>query len=182
MFSKFKAFLYDLGIAFLVTLITNFSIYILNFKSISFDFLIKYKFYVYWFLTFLLFLIIRFFIKKCIDKLQDDPSLFFIMKDYKGSVKIDYLGFTWNVLFDYFSDPFISNGSEKVRLEDLKKVEIGTVEGPYCPKDKRKMKVTRNYWGLYKYKCPKCKYKRTLFKNLTTLENEVHDEMSSKFR
>lgn len=179
---KFKTFLYDLGISFLAALITNFFVYIPSFKSINFDFLIKYKFYFYWFLVFLIIVLIRFFIKKRIDKLQDDPSSFFVMRDYKGTIKMDYFGFTWNVFFDYLSEPWISNGLEKVRFEDLKEVKIGEVEGPYCPKDKRKMKDTRAYWGYYKYKCPKCKYKKRSLKNLTTLENEALDEMRSKVR
>ena len=70
--SKFKVFLYDLFTSFLVTLIINFSVYFFSLKSISFDFLIKYKFYFYWFLLFLLVFAIRFFIKKYIGRLQDD--------------------------------------------------------------------------------------------------------------
>ncbi|MEB6244682.1 hypothetical protein [Staphylococcus xylosus] len=180
--SKFRAFLYDLGISFLVALITNFLVYILSFKVISFDFLIKYKFYFYWFLLLLFILVVRFIIKKRIDKLQDDPSGSFVMQDYKGSIKMECFGFKWDVFFDYLSEPWMSNDLEKVRFEDLKEVKIGEVRGPYCPNDKRKMKDTRTYWGFYKYKCPKCKYKRTSLKNLTTLENETLDEIRSKFR
>lgn len=180
--SKFKDFLYDLANSFLVTAITNFLVYILNFKTISFDFLIKYKFYFYWFLLLLFILLIRFFIRKRIDKLQDDPIGFFIMQNYKGIAEVDYFGFKWEVFFNYLSEPWISNDVKKVKFEDLKEIKIGEVKGPYCPNDMREMKHTRTYWGFYKYKCPKCKYKKTLLKNLTTLENETLDEMRSKFR
>lgn len=91
-------------------------------------------------------LVVRFFIKKRIDKLQDDPSRFFVMQDYKGSIKMDCFGFKWNVFFEYLSEPWMSNDLEKVRFEDLKEVKIGEVEGPYCPNDKRKMKDIRTYW------------------------------------
>lgn len=180
--SKFKNFLYDLGISFLVTVIPNFLVYILNFKEISFDFLIKYKFYFYWFLLLLLILLIRFVIRRWIDKLQDRPSGFFVMQDYKGIAEVDYFGFKWKVFFNYLSEPWMSNDLQKVRFKDLKGVEVGEVTGPYCPNDMREIKHTRTYWGFYKYKCPKCKYKKTLLKNFTTLENETLDEIRSKNR
>jgi len=44
------------------------------------------------------------------------------------------------------------------------------------------MKVTRTYFGRYKYKCPKCKYKKKLLKNHITLVNDTIDEFCSKFR
>ncbi|WP_070373123.1 hypothetical protein [Mammaliicoccus sciuri] len=179
---KIKNFLYDLLISFLIALITNFLVYILSFKVINFDFLIKYRFYFYWLLLLLLILVVRFVIKKYIDKLQDDPSGFFVIQDYKGSTKMSYLGFEWHVFFNYLSEPWKNNELEKISFKDLKEVEIVKVGGPYCPNDKRKMKDTRTYWGFYKYKCPECKYKRILLKNLTTLENDTLDKIRSEFR
>ncbi len=44
------------------------------------------------------------------------------------------------------------------------------------------MKVSRTYFGRYKYKCPKCGYKRTLLKNNWTLESEIEDEIEAEFR
>ena len=180
--SKFKIFLYDLFTSFLVTLIINFSVYFFSLKSINFDFLIKYKFYFYWFLLFLFVLAIRFFIKRYIDRLQDDLPRVVMAPYNKFNVKTVYLGFIWVVRFNFLSENWSNIDLQKCKFEDLENIEICDVKGPYCPNDKREMKVTRTYFGRYKYKCPKCKYKNKLLKNHITLVNDTIDEFRSKFR
>ncbi|MEB9673564.1 hypothetical protein P4K48_30315, partial [Bacillus anthracis] len=53
---------------------------------------------------------------------------------------------------------------------------------PYCTNDFREMKVSRTYWGRYKYKCPKCGYKRILLKNAWTLKSDIGDEIEAGYR
>src|SRR5699024_9166081 len=98
------------------------------------------------------------------------------------NVKTVYLGFTWVVRFNFLSENWRNIDLQKCKFEDLENIEICDVKGPYCPNDKREMKVTRTYFGRYKYKCPKCKYKNKLFKNHITLVNDTIDEFRSKFR
>lgn len=180
--SKFKVFLYDFSTSFLITLIINLLSYFFSLKSISFDFLIKYKFYFYWLILFLLVLGIRFFVKKYIDGLQDDISRTIMAPYNKWNVKTDYLGFTWIVRFNFLSENWRDIDLQKCKFEDLENIEICDVDGPYCPDDKREMKVTRTYFGRYKYKCPKCKFKNKLCKNHTTLVNDAIDEFCSRSR
>lgn len=143
-------------------------------------------FYLFWLGLFLLIFSLRFFIKKTIDKRQDPIDIYYIPRDYKGIVKQRYLGFYWEVVCDYkfktFREPFNQSGHLDVNPDDVEQIDIGFVKGPFCPNDKREMRMSRTYWGFFKYKCSKCKYKKIMCKDKNTLGNEVSDEIESQFR
>lgn len=138
-----------------------------------------YQFIGYWFSFLVLMVIVRHFIRNRIDKLQEPfPMVFSIpySHDFKGEVK--YEGFLWKVKGDIKSSLLRRDIKELTNEE----VAISSVDGPYCIYDYRKMKEQRTYFGLYKYTCTKCSYKRKLLKNRWTLECELTDELESEQR
>jgi transposase-like protein len=66
--------------------------------------------------------------------------------------------------------------------EEILDIKVGRVEGPYCLNDYREMKVYRTFFGRYRYKCPKCGYKRILLKNTWSLEYDIKDDIEAKYR
>jgi len=44
------------------------------------------------------------------------------------------------------------------------------------------MKLYRTFFGRYKYKCPKCGYKKSLAKNHWTLKCDVSDDIEAEYR
>lgn len=183
---RFKSILRDLAVSFTPTLFFKFLeegfIIDLSFFTVMFK---KYDFYLIWLVLFILVFLMRYFIHKNIDKKQDFdfPSSFFASNsNYAASIDFNYLGFSWKLYFDYR----LKNSSRIKRgdktLSDVEDVDVVGINGPFCPNDKREMEVIRNYWGIFKYKCPKCKYKKFKTKNKTTLENESIDEFKSDFR
>ncbi len=154
----------------------------MNIGGIVPDFLLNDKFYRYWFFILVCFLVIRYLLRKYIDKLQDAHSGIFVMQDYKVCTKMEYLGFSWEVFLDCLIEPWMHKEFKNVKIEELKEVNVSYVKGPFCPNDNREMKNTRTYIGYYKYKCPKCKYIIRALKNSNTLENDALDEVRSKFR
>lgn len=113
--------------------------------------------------------------RRVIDKKQKDffpfpsiiPDHIQLQEEY-----MEYSGLDWEIFFDFYGDG-----------KNRRKIEVEKVDGPYCNnKDKRKMNVTRTYFGKYKYKCPECDYKKVLQKNTDTLKNEVEDKLKSKLR
>lgn len=141
-----------------------------------------YKFIGYWFVFLLFVLIVRHIIRQKIDRKQEaNPMVFSIPfnYDFKGEVK--YEGFLWKVKGNKKSSKLFHRDLFE---QDFKndEVDISTVDGPYCIHDYRKMKMQRTYFGLYKYTCMKCRYKRKLLKSSWTLECELKDEIEAEQR
>ncbi|PEX37911.1 hypothetical protein COK00_12640 [Bacillus cereus] len=127
-----------------------------------------------WILFFVLFIIIRWFIRKVIEKLQTPAPFWFGVGKYNKELYEEIYGFNWMIHADVtYKDPF-----NKEKLD----VYVGQVDGPYCKNDDREMKISRTYFGRYKYKCPKCGYKKILLKNRWTLENDIKDEFEALAR
>lgn len=146
----------------------------LNLKELSIA-IINYKFIIYWGLLFTSFILIRRFIRKKIEHLQTSyPMVIGIGNNYDLEGEVEGYGFKWRVHADVRRKDPLSN--------EILDIIVGTVNGPYCKVDYREMKVSRTYFGRYRYKCPKCGYKRIILKNAWTLVCEVKDEMEAKFR
>ncbi|GGE36044.1 hypothetical protein GCM10011391_13550 [Pullulanibacillus camelliae] len=97
-----------------------------------------------------------------------------IGNNYDLEAKAEGYGFKWKVHADIKRKNPLTN--------EILDINVGMVDGPYCKNDYRKMKESRTYFGRYKYKCPKCGYKRTLLKNCWTLECEIEDDIEAKYR
>lgn len=183
-----KSFIYDLLISFIPSLViaaifnrdATLEINV-NISSIIKN-LVEYKFYIVWLIILLLILLLRHTIRRTIEQKQDEPLHKYDISKYNAKGKILYSGFCW--IFFLNIDPHNLNKitMKEIKLEELNNVEIEEVEGPFCINDMREMKMTRTYFGRYKYKCPKCKYTKRSLKNITTLENDVLDESRSKYR
>lgn len=181
--SRINNFLYDLFLSFLVTLIIGFFTSGFNIDFTSFIAgLEQYSFLIYWLLLLAVVLLLRLFIRKMIDKKQHPPDIFFIAREYQGTIKFDHFDLSWEVVCDYKLKSAFFSSSTEIDLEEIKDIDIGLVKGPFCPNDKRIMNTSRNYWGFFKYQCPKCKYKKLIILNRTTLEKEISDEIESMFR
>ncbi|CAH2464427.1 MULTISPECIES: hypothetical protein [Bacillus cereus group] len=134
----------------------------------------KYSFLINWIMFFVLLIVVRWFIRKTIEKLQTPAPRWFGARNYDKEIYKEIHGFNWMIHADIrHKDPF---GKEKLD------VYVGQVDGPYCKNDDREMKLSRTYLGRYKYKCPKCGYKKTLFKNRWTLEGDIKDEIEALAR
>ncbi|EMA6342831.1 hypothetical protein ACH0R4_RS05170 [Bacillus cytotoxicus] len=133
------------------------------------------KFLINWILIFTLISTIRWFIRRRIDKLQTPyPIGFVIGNSYNSEAYNEAYGFNWKVYADVkHRDPF---------KNEILDVHVGQVDGPYCKNDDREMKISRTYFGRYKYKCPKCGYKKILLKNRWTLECDIKDELEAQYR
>ncbi|MEJ9227512.1 hypothetical protein [Priestia aryabhattai] len=145
-----------------------------NFKTFL-DMIVTYKFLIYWILLLLIVLIIRKYIRKKIDSIQTPyPSVISVASSYDLESEAEAYGFKWKVHADVRR-----KSSFKNEIVDIK---VGRVEGPYCKYDYRGMKVSRTYFGRYKYKCPKCNYKKILLKDTWTLESDIEDEIEAQYR
>jgi len=111
-----------------------------------------------------------------INKKQDEFSRIFSIPIHPGGYQSQYKK---NIIYSGLE--WIVHYSNENRLNS-ENIEIDNVYGPFCKNDKRNMKETRTYFGRFKYKCPKCHYKKMLLKNSYTLENEVKDELKSEYR
>ncbi|RLL59878.1 hypothetical protein [Staphylococcus aureus] len=189
MWKGIKKIFYDLFISLLVSAISKFFWRFFISKTIDLSFFSKNSFYLLWVGIFLLILFLHISVpiisRKFIDKKQKDSIPFTVIQNYEGKTKIDYKGFTWEVFFNF--PPYVQawehyNEDENYDLNKLKGAYFGEVEGPYCPNDKRKINTSRTTLGFYKYKCPKCGYKKKSSKNLYTFQEETLDEIRSKFR
>jgi len=137
--------------------------------------IINYRFFIYWGLLLIVFIMIRWFIKKKIEQSQTPyPMVMSIGSNYDLESEVEGYGFKWRVHADVRRKNPISN--------EILDINAGMIKGPYCIDDYREMRVSRTYFGRYKYKCPKCGYKRILLKNSWTLECEVRDEVEAKYR
>ncbi|MFO1442051.1 hypothetical protein KDN24_02195 [Bacillus sp. Bva_UNVM-123] len=136
---------------------------------------VDYKFVVYWILLLIFIMVIRWFIRTRIDKLQAVyPMVMSIGSHYDLEYSGEGYGFKWKIYADAKRRDPITN--------EILDINVGRVDGPYCKNDYRKMKVSRTYFGRYKYKCPKCGYKKTLLKNIWTLECDIEDEIEAEYR
>jgi hypothetical protein len=136
---------------------------------------INYKVLIYWILLLILIIMIRWFIRTRIDKLQTPyPMVMSIGSHYDLEFSGEGYGFKWKIYADAKRKDPLTN--------EIRDINVGRVDGPYCKNDYRKLKVSRTYFGRYKYKCPKCGYKRTLLKNSWTLECDIEDEIEAEYR
>lgn len=144
-----------------------------------FEYLIKtiveFKFIVYWLLFLLGIMLLRWFIRSRIDKLQaPSPLIFSFGGTHDIGFKYQFQGFKWEVYgFVKRKDP---------RTDEIYEINVDLVKGAYCVKDYREMKVTRTFFGRYKFKCPKCGYTRYTIKSNYTLQCELEDEAESQYR
>lgn len=146
----------------------------LKLKEFS-NIIINYKFFIYWGLLLIFFIMIRRFIFKKIEESQTPyPMVRSILSSYDIEGEAESYGFKWTVL--------VNVTSRNPKSNKILGVNVGRVNGPYCKDDYREMKVSRTYFGGYKYKCPKCGYKRILLKNSWTLKCEIGDEIEAKYR
>lgn len=137
--------------------------------------IINYRFLIYWGLLLIVFIMIRWFVRRKIEQSQTPyPMVMSIGSNYDLEGEVEGYGFKWRVHADVRRKNTISN--------EVLDINAGMINGPYCKDDYREMKVSRTYFGRYKYKCPKCGYKRILLKNTWTLECEVKDEVEAKYR
>lgn len=142
----------------------------------------NFKFYFIWFFILVAILLIRKMIWKVTDKKQDLPSMIILnnLNPSDAKCKKNFSGMVWEIHFDYW--PKIYNRDTQKNLNYIEVVENVDAIGIYCPNDNREMKISRNYIGLFKYKCPKCKYRKCSTKNATTLTNEVVDDFKAQYR
>lgn len=137
--------------------------------------IINFKFILLWALLLILILLLRKYIFYKIEKLQTPyPMVRSVLSSYDIESGAEGFGFKWEVLAN------ITNRNPKTN--EILGIKVGVVYGPYCKDDYREMKISRTYYGGYKYKCPKCGYKRTLFKNDWTLKTELSDEIEADYR
>lgn len=182
-----KAIFYDILSSLLVSVLSKLILQFINSKTINLNFIFKNSFYFLWSIIFLIILFLHISVplisRKIIDKKQKEGIPFTVIQNYDDSVKIDYSGFKWEVFFNFPSSVGeYFNLNKNYDLNILKDVYFGEVEGPYCPNDKRQVNVSRTTFGFYKYKCPKCGYKKKSYKNLYTFREETLDEIRSKYR
>lgn len=143
--------------------------------SAFFDLIINYKFLIYWMLFLFFILIIRWFIRKKIFNMQTPfPMVIGIGGHYELEFEGEAFGFKWKV----HANPKRRNNY----TDEILDINVGKVEGPYCKNDYRKMQYTRTYFGRYKYKCPKCGYKRLLLKDSWTLKCDIEDDLEAEYR
>ncbi|WP_042141886.1 hypothetical protein [Paucisalibacillus sp. EB02] len=180
MIDKFKDFIISVLASLVATFLTTYAYHFIQI-GIALDFrgfiniVINYTYLVYWILLLLLVIMVRWFIRTRIDKLQTPyPMVMSIGSHYDLEYSGEGYGFKWKIYAHAKRrDPF-SN--------EILDIKVGRVDGPYCKNDYRRMKVSRTYFGRYKYKCPKCGYKRTLLKNTWTLECDIEDEIEAEYR
>ncbi|KYG33487.1 hypothetical protein [Priestia endophytica] len=145
-----------------------------GFKELS-NIIVNNTFLVSWILLLVIILVIRKLIRNKIDKMQAPVPMFFAFTShYDANDDIDFYGFKWKV--------FMNANRTSSYTNDISGVSVDRVDGPYCKNDYREMKESRTYFGRYKYKCPKCGYKNTLFKNSWTLESDIKDEIEAQYR
>lgn len=179
MISSFK----DFTIGVIASLFASFlTTYAIQFVQLGKDFklkgflntIINYRFFIYWGLLLIVFIIARWFIRKKIEQSQTPyPMIMSIGSNYDLEGDVEGYGFKWRVHADV---------RRKTISNEIIDINAGMIKGPYCKNDYREIKVSRTYFGRYKYKCPKCGYKRILLKNSWTLECEVKDELEAKYR
>ncbi|PFA47904.1 hypothetical protein CN391_25900 [Bacillus anthracis] len=134
----------------------------------------KYSFLINWIVFFVLLIVIRWCIRKWIKSLQAPVPFGFSVGTYEKEIYEESHGFNWRIYADLrYKDPF---------KNEILDIHVGQVDGPYCKNDDRRMKESRTYFGRYKYKCPKCGYKKVLLKNSWTLESDIKDEIESQAR
>ncbi|PIC67277.1 hypothetical protein CSV71_05840 [Sporosarcina sp. P21c] len=180
MISSFK----DFTIGVIASLFASFlTTYALQFIQLGKEFKLKeflttivnYRFFIYWGLLLVVFILIRWFIRKKIEQLQMPyPMVNSIGGNYDLEADVEGYGFKWRVHAYVRRKNNVSN--------EILDINAGIINGPYCKNDYREMKVYKTYFGRYKYKCPKCGYKRILLKNAWTLECEVKDELEAEYR
>jgi len=145
-----------------------------NFKEI-WSIVINYTFLIYWMAALLLLIMVRRFIRNRIDKSQTPyPMVLSIGGFHEAEFNAEGHGFKWKAYADV-------KQWDRSMNEPLD-IHVDRVKGPYCTNDFREMKVSRTYWGRYKYKCPKCGYKRILLKNAWTLKCDIGDEIEAGYR
>ncbi|MCU5086366.1 hypothetical protein OCA23_23975 [Bacillus cereus] len=128
-----------------------------------------------WILVFVLITSIRWLIRRWINKLQAPfPIGFYMGNNYDIEEYNEAYGFNWKVYADFKRKGNFTN--------EITGIHVGQIDGPYCKSDDRKMKESRTYLGRYKYKCPKCGYKKVLLKNSWTLECDIKDEIEAQGR
>lgn len=162
------------------TFLTSFALLFIQLgKSFNFteflNIVINYKFLLYWIALLIFIIMLRWFIRNRIDHLQTPyPSAISIGSNFDAESEVEGHGFKWRVyVYINRNNPFTN---------EILDINVGRVDGPFCKYDYRKMKVLRTYFGRYKYKCPKCGYKRTLLKNKWTLECDIEDDIEAKYR
>jgi len=178
--SSIKNFIIGVIASLFATFITT---YAFQFIQLGKDFnlrgflnaIINYRFFIYWGSLLIAFLMIRWFIRKKIGQLQASyPMVMSLGNNYDLEGDAEEHGFKWRVHADIMHKNPLTN--------EILDINVGTVNGPYCKADYREMKVSRTYFGRYRYKCPKCNYKRILLKNAWTLECEIKDEIEANYR
>lgn len=134
----------------------------------------KYSFLINWIVFFVSLIVVRWCIRKVIEKLQVPAPYWFGPGGYDNQAYEEAHDFNWRIYFNVRNKSSFKN--------ELLDIHVGRVDGPYCIKDDREMKLSRTYFGRYKYKCPKCGYKKIIFKNRWTLEDDIKDEIESQAR
>lgn len=182
---RLKRILKDSVLDIVNSLIANF---LWNYTTISlkmetfYIFDSKYLFFISWLIFLLTIILLRRFIRKKIDKKQEPYPVAFSIpynSDFHGEAR--YKGFLWKLSGNM-------NSSQRMRRDlfenewNSQEVDITSVGGPFCIYDYRTMTEQRTYFGLFKYICPKCGYKKKLLKNSWTLKCELKDEIESQQR
>lgn len=137
--------------------------------------IINYKFTICWILFFILFSLLRMLARKRIDKLQAPyPMVAFIGNNHDISFEAKLHGFKWKAFADVKQKDYLTN--------EVIDIHVTKVDGPYCKNDYRKIKESRTFFGRYKYKCPKCGYKKIRLESNWTLRSEIKDELEAEYR
>ena len=147
--------------------------------STFFEYLIKtiveLKFAMDWILILLSIMLLRWIIRSRIDKLQAPfPMVFSIGRYHDLKYQCQFYGFKWDV--------YANIKHRDSRTDEINEISVDYIKGAYCTNDYREMKVTRTFFGIYKFKCPKCGYKRYTLKSNHTLRSELEDEAESQYR
>lgn len=180
MYKNIKDFTIGVLASLSATFLTTYAVNIILFdKAINLtglvNLILDYKFLFYWMLFLIFIIIIRWFIRKQIFNLQ---TPFPMVIGFGGHYELEFEGESYGFKWKVYANPKRRNNY----TDEILDINVGKVEGPYCKNDYRKMQNTRTYFGRYKYKCPKCGYKRILLKDSWTLKCDIEDDLEAEYR
>ncbi|WP_144497066.1 hypothetical protein [Bacillus toyonensis] len=144
-------------------------------KVLGIDIVGVFSFIKYWIVFFLIIFLIRWIIRKIVDKKQASSPIIVGFSHSHDIVQfLDGNYFKWEI--------HANKKRPNPYTNEVTGIDVDYLEGPYCKNDARKIKESRGFWGLYKYKCPECGFKKTLLRNSWTLEKDLIDRITASFR